>query len=134
MGYIVDEEYKLKTAKFILKNRRCLWDDYEYCKMAVQHHGLLLRHVNLQTEKICKLAVQLNSLSARHIKNTKQRDFIKTLEIHKDNSTNWNSNGIQTFWRAFEYLQEREFDGIIVGIQCLFRRTFEYIQKKEMGQ
>ena len=31
---------KLKTDKFILQNKRTIWDNSELCKLAVQHNGL----------------------------------------------------------------------------------------------
>jgi hypothetical protein len=55
---LVDMGDKLKTDKFILQNKRTIWDDNELCKLAVQQNGDFFRFVKNQTEEICKLAVQ----------------------------------------------------------------------------
>jgi hypothetical protein len=69
---IVDMGDKLKTDKFILTNKRTIWDNEEICKLAVQYDGNLLNHVNrkVMTYEICKLAVQQNGYVLRLIKPT----------------------------------------------------------------
>ena len=52
---IIDMGDKLKTDKFILSNRRCIWNNYEICKLAVKQNGLSLCYVKDKTREICKL-------------------------------------------------------------------------------
>ena len=66
---IVDMYDKLKTDKFILRNKRYIWSDEEICKLAVQKNGKTLQYVVNQTEEICKLAVQQNGLVLEYVKN-----------------------------------------------------------------
>jgi hypothetical protein len=65
---IVDMGDKLKTDKFILKNKRTIWDNEEICKLAVQQIGYLLCYVIEQTNEICKLAVQQYGYALRYVK------------------------------------------------------------------
>jgi hypothetical protein len=62
---IVDMGDKLKTDKFILKNKRTIWDNEEFCKLAVRQNGLSFQFVKpeLMNEEICKLDVKQNGLS-----------------------------------------------------------------------
>ena len=42
---LVDMGNKLKTDKFILQNKRTIWDNIELCKLAVQQNGSALGFV-----------------------------------------------------------------------------------------
>jgi hypothetical protein len=56
---IVDMGDKLKTNKFILTNKRKIWNNEEICKLAVQYDVLNLRFVKkeVMTYEIFKLAL-----------------------------------------------------------------------------
>ena len=55
---LVDMYDKLKTDRFILKNKRIMWHDNEFCKFVIER-GCKLRNIPFEsiTEEICKLAV-----------------------------------------------------------------------------
>ncbi len=59
---IVDMGDKLKTDKFILTNKRTIWDNEEICKLAVKENGNSLQFVKteLMTDEIRKLDVKQN--------------------------------------------------------------------------
>ena len=101
---------KLKTDKFIIQNKRTIWDDNglnlryvvhqteelcklavqefvkdqteEICKLAVRQNGHALKYVDHQTDKICKLAVQQDGFSLEWVKN--QTDEICKLAVRRN--------------------------------------------------
>ena len=64
---LVDMGNKLKTDKFILQNKRTIWDNNELCKLAVQKHGWALQFVDHQTDEICKIAVKQDGHALKHV-------------------------------------------------------------------
>ena len=83
---IVDMDDKLKTDKFILSNKRCIWLDYELCKLAVQQDGFALSFVKIeQNEELCKLAVQQNGLSLEYVK--EQSIMLCKLAVKQDSES-----------------------------------------------
>ena len=66
---IVDMGDKLKTDKFILSNKRSIWDNGELCKLACIKNGKALKFVKneLMTDEICKLAVSKNGISLMYV-------------------------------------------------------------------
>ena len=115
MHYIWDVElcYDSKIVdmddKFILSNKRSIWDNEELCKLAIknncnalfyvkqelineeicklafQQNGYSLRYVKEQTDEICKLAVQQNEYSLKYVK--EQTDEICKLDVQQDGDT-----------------------------------------------
>jgi hypothetical protein len=83
---IVDMGDKLKTDKFILKNKRTIWDNEEICKLIVQYDGNFLNYVNqkVMTDEICKLAVQQNGYVLRLIKPKFMTDEICKLAVNQN--------------------------------------------------
>jgi hypothetical protein len=83
---IVDMGDKLKTDKFIIKNKRTIWDNEEICKLAVQYNGYLLQYVNqkVMTYEICKLAVQQNYDAFKYVKPELMTDEICKLAVSKN--------------------------------------------------
>ncbi len=83
---IVDMSDKLKTNKFILKNKRTIWDNYEICKLSVKENGLSLKYVKpeLMTEEICILAVQQNGYVLQCIKPNFITEEICKLAVSKN--------------------------------------------------
>ena len=81
---LVDMGDKLKTDKFILQNKRTIWDDNELCKLAVQKDGYALEFVKEQTEEICKLAVQNFGNSLYYVK--EQTEEICILAVRQNRS------------------------------------------------
>jgi hypothetical protein len=83
---IVDMGDKLKTDKFILKNKRTIWDTFEIFKLAVQYDGLSLRFVKpeLITDELCKLAVQQNGSALRYVKPELMTEEICKLAVQQD--------------------------------------------------
>ena len=60
---IVNFGNKLKNDRFIIENKRTIWDNNELCKLTVQYNGLYLKYVKYQTEELRKLAIQLFQLN-----------------------------------------------------------------------
>lgn len=58
------------------------WDDYNYCKMAVQQDGLAIRLVNNPTPELWKLAVQENGMAIQYL-NPIDLDDDDVKEIYK---------------------------------------------------
>ena len=83
---IVDMGNKLKTDKFILINKRIIWNDEEICKLACTRYGLLLKYVNpeLITHEICKLSCNQNGLALRYVKPELMTPEICKLAIQKN--------------------------------------------------
>jgi hypothetical protein len=79
---LVDMGDKLKTDKFILQNKRTIWDDNELCELDVQQNGLTLEFVKDRTEELCKLAVQKNGCALEYVKN--QTEEICKLAVRQD--------------------------------------------------
>ncbi len=77
--YINDNTYK--TDKFILGQRKKLFEHELFCKSAVQRDGHVLRYVKEQTEEICKLAVQQHGMALKYVKN--QTDEICKLAVQQ---------------------------------------------------
>jgi len=77
---------KLKTDKFILTNKRKIWDNEEICKLAILQYGLSLCYVKpeLMTDEICKLAVKQNGYALRYVK--VQTEEICKLAIRQNNN------------------------------------------------
>jgi hypothetical protein len=123
------EENKFKTNKFILHPKVLLeefeqWNNFEFCKLAVQQNGYALKYVknqtdeicNLaviqnpytvyyvkdQTEEICKLAVQQNGIALRHVKE-------KTEEICK--------LAVQQNGEALKYVKNQTEDICKIAVQ-----------------
>jgi hypothetical protein len=65
---IVNMGNKLKTDKFIITNKKCIWDDEELCKLAVRQNWNLLKYVKVQTKEICKLAIRQNIQALQYVK------------------------------------------------------------------
>ena len=63
------ENDKYKTDKFILKQKKYLYEDEEICNSAVQQNGNSLKYVKNQTEELCKIAVQQNGNSLKYVEN-----------------------------------------------------------------
>jgi galactose-1-phosphate uridylyltransferase len=83
---IVDMGSKLKTDKFILKNKRIIWSNEEMCKLAVKRNGLYLQYVKpkVMNEEICKLAVNKNGLSLQYVKPEVMNKEICKLAVNKN--------------------------------------------------
>ena len=66
---IVDMGDKLKTDKFILSNKRSIWDNKELCKLSVSNNGNALEFVKpeFMSYEICKLAVQQSGYALQYV-------------------------------------------------------------------
>ena len=65
---VIDYYTKLKARRIILSQPKKAYENYEICKLAVQHHGCALQYVKEQTEEICKLAVQRDGCTLEYVK------------------------------------------------------------------
>jgi hypothetical protein len=85
---IVDMGDKLKTNKFILKNKRTIWDNYEICKLAVSKNCSTLYYVNpkVMNDEICKLAVSKNGNLLQFVKSELINEEICKLAVQQ---TGW---------------------------------------------
>ena len=83
---IVDMGDKLKTDKFILSNKRSIWDNEEICKLVVQQNGLLLKFVkqDIMNEEICKLACIKNGHALKFVKQDLMNEEICKLAIKQN--------------------------------------------------
>ena len=81
---IIDMGNKLKTDKFILSNKRSIWNNEEFCKLAVQKNGNALKYVKpeFMSYEICKLAVQQDYNLLHYIK--EQTEEICKLAVQRD--------------------------------------------------
>ena len=59
---------KVKCNKFILSNKRSIWDNEELCLEAVKQKGNALKYVKEQTEEMCLEAVKQNGYALRFVK------------------------------------------------------------------
>ena len=64
---IVKMRLTSKTNKFILKNKRYIWEDQECCKLIVQNDGMKLKNMINPSEDIYKLAIKQNGLAINYI-------------------------------------------------------------------
>ena len=85
---IVDMGDTLKTDKFILKNKRTIWDNEEICKSILKKvgYGYTLQYVKpeVMNEEICKLAVQNNGLCLQYVKPELMNDEICKLAVKQN--------------------------------------------------
>ena len=65
---VIEYETKLKAKHIILSEPKKMFEDYELCKLAVQHDGRTLEIVKEQTEELCKLAVQQHGWALQYVK------------------------------------------------------------------
>ena len=89
---IVDMDDKLKTNKFILSNKRKIWDNEEICKLVIQNNYKALQYVppELMTEELCKLAIQQNWSALQYVK-------VQTEELCK--------LAVQQNWSALQFVK-----------------------------
>jgi len=61
---LVDMGDVLKTDKFILENKRTIWDNEEICKLAIKKNYIALKFVKNQTDELCRYAIKLSDGNA----------------------------------------------------------------------
>ena len=83
---IVDMGDKLKTDKFILSNKRSIWDNKELCKLSVSENGNALEFVKpeFMSYEICKLAVQQSGYALQYVIPELMTDEICKLAVQRD--------------------------------------------------
>ena len=55
---VMTMDYKIKCDKFILSNKRSIWNDKIICTELVSQNGNFLCYVNNQTNKLCLEAIK----------------------------------------------------------------------------
>jgi hypothetical protein len=65
---VVVMDNKIKCNKFILSNKRSIWNNKEICLEAVKQNGHALKYVKEQTEEMCLEAVKQNGFALMHVK------------------------------------------------------------------
>lgn len=71
---------KFKCDRFILSNKRSIWDNKNLCKEIVKYRGVALAHVKKQTPEICFEAVKQNKHALQYV-NLSYLDLVKE-KIH----------------------------------------------------
>jgi len=83
------ENDKFKSDKLIvdINNKTTIanssiWNDYNFCKFAIQENSMCLMFINRQTEELCKMAIQQCSFSLRYV--NEQTEELCKMAIQQD--------------------------------------------------
>lgn len=73
---------KIKCTKFVLSNKRNIWDEDNNCLRAVKFDGLLLHFIEKQNNEICIEAIKENSKALGFVND--QNDKVYTVLLESD--------------------------------------------------
>lgn len=75
----------VKCNKFILSNKRSIWDNNDMCMEIVKKEGLFLHYVTNQTEEICIEAIKQNSISIGFVENQTHNVYCEFIKLDANN-------------------------------------------------
>jgi hypothetical protein len=80
----LESETKIKADKFILENKRCIYDDEERCILAVKRNGNTIEFIKDPSEEMKLEAVRQDGCSIRFIKNPSEKVQLEAVRDKMD--------------------------------------------------
>jgi hypothetical protein len=109
----LESNTKIKADKFILENKRCIYDDKERCMLAVKHDGYAIKFIKDPSEEMKLEAVRRNGRSIEFIKDPSERVQLEAvrkngsaIEFIKDPSEKVQLEAVRQDGCAIEYIND----------------------------